>query len=300
MIIGAAGSGTSDRAAPATRNRRRVQPRLLVALVVAAVALATGTVMTMTGSATNTSAKDRIVADPPPPLFAEAAIDPTGKSVDATRAEARHLFAAWVADHGTSTDDKAFVSWIEQTFPKPPADLARQLTTVAALAPARTGAGVAAATWLEAHGKKDVWKLYAHDQRERVDGARGTDIKKEEKAALKLAKTVADALGTRFGSSAPYVRQPSLRPDHHVTAGQRCPCSYPSRHAAAAAASETLLGHLQPTMDAEYRHMEAEIDYSRIYMAGHFPADISAGALLGDVIGDYLLVTREHVDPAQL
>jgi hypothetical protein len=35
-------------------------------------------------------------------------------------------------------------------------------------------------------------------------------------------------------------------------------------------------------------------------MAGHFPADISAGALLGDVIGDYLLVTREHVDPAQL
>jgi membrane-associated phospholipid phosphatase len=300
MIIGAAGSETSDRAAPAAPSRRRVQPRLLVALVVAAVALATGTVMTMTGSATNTSAKDRIVADPPPPLFAEAAIDPTGKSVDATRSEARHLFAAWVADHGTSPDDKAFVSWIEQTFPKPPADLARQLTTVAALAPERTGAGVAAATWLEAHGKKDVWKLYAHDQRERVAGARGKDIKKEEKVALKLAKTVADALGTRFGSSAPYVRQPSLRPDHHVTAGQHCPCSYPSRHAAAAAASETLLGHLQPTMDAEYRHMEAEIDYSRIYMAGHFPADISAGAVLGDVIGDYLLVTREHVDPAQL
>jgi hypothetical protein len=35
-------------------------------------------------------------------------------------------------------------------------------------------------------------------------------------------------------------------------------------------------------------------------MAGHFPADIQAGALLGDMIGDYLLVTREGIDPRQL
>jgi len=35
-------------------------------------------------------------------------------------------------------------------------------------------------------------------------------------------------------------------------------------------------------------------------MAGHFPADIKAGALLGDVIGDYYLITRNGVDPASL
>lgn len=35
-------------------------------------------------------------------------------------------------------------------------------------------------------------------------------------------------------------------------------------------------------------------------MAGHFPGDIAAGALLGDVIGDYFLITHEKVDPATL
>ena len=32
-------------------------------------------------------------------------------------------------------------------------------------------------------------------------------------------------------------------------------------------------------------------------MAGHFASDISGGALLGDMIGDYFLVTRGQVDP---
>ena len=54
---------------------------------------------------------------------------------------------------------------------------------------------------------------------------------------LDLSKTIADSLGTHFQQSAPYVLQPSLRRDHLVTAGQVCPCSYPSRHAAAGAAA---------------------------------------------------------------
>ncbi|MEO7351299.1 MAG: hypothetical protein ABIW17_05310, partial [Marmoricola sp.] len=62
----------------------------------------------------------------------------------------------------------------------------------------------------------------------------------------------------------------------------------------------TVLGTLQPERDAEYRAMAAQVDYSRVYMAGHFPADIEAGALLGDVIGDYYLITRNGVDPARL
>ena len=115
-----------------------------------------------------------------------------------------------------------------------------------------------------------------------------------------MSKQVADDLGTRYGSSAPYVRMPSLRKDHTVTSGQKCPCSYPSRHAAAGAASRTVLGTLMPERDAQYRATEAQIDYSRVYMAGHFPGDIRAGALLGDVIGDYFLITRNGVAVAGL
>ena len=55
-----------------------------------------------------------------------------------------------------------------------------------------------------------------------------------------------------------------------------------------------------PERDAQYRATEAEVDYSRVYMAGHFPGDIRAGALLGDIIGDYFLITRNGVPPKTL
>jgi membrane-associated phospholipid phosphatase len=160
-----------------------------------------------------------------------------------------------------------------------------------------TAPGIAAATWLESYGKKDIWKLYAHDQKEVLAPSTGADRKAEEKAVLKMSKRVADDLGAKFGSSAPYVRMPSLRTDHTVNPGQKCPCSYPSRHATAGAASRTVLGALMPERDAQYRATEAQVDYSRIYMAGHYPGDIRAGALLGDVIGDYFLLTRNDALP---
>ena len=274
--------------------------RATLAAVVALAAVAGGVVLDVANGGSKPSAKDLIAADPPPALFTDTQVDPTAHDVASVRGQARQLLTSWVDAHGTAADDQGFVRWVEGQFPPPPADLPAQMSTVKSLAAQRTKVGVKAATWLETHGKKDVWKLYAHDQGERLDASHGKALKKEEKAALKLAKTLADALGTKFGSSAPYVRQPTLRPDHKVAAGQKCPCSYPSRHAAAGAASETLLGHLQPAMDPEYLHEEAEIDYSRIYMAGHFPGDITAGALLGDLVGDYLLVTRQGVDPASL
>lgn len=273
-----------------------VRAGALAVLAVASIVTCT----LLTGHSQNTSAKDRIEADPPPALFTDDAIAPTARDIARQHTVADERIQTWVTVHGTKPDDKAFISWVEHTFPAPPADLATQLPGVAALAKARDAAGIKAATWLEAYGKKDVWKLYAHDQGEMLRATRGDELKSEEKAALKMAKQVSDDLGARFGSSAPYVRQPSLRPDHNVTSGQKCPCSYPSRHATAGGTSETLLGHLQPHLDPQYRHMEAEIDYSRIYMAGHYPDDITAGALLGDLIGDYFLLTREGVDLAQL
>ena len=243
-------------------------------------------------SSSGSSAKDRIEAHPPPSLFPATQVLATAADVAAQEEQATRMFHAWVEVHGTTTDDKAFVAWLEKTFPPPPASLGSEMPKVVALHDRRTSAGVSAATWLEAYGKKDVWKLYAHDQREVLDPSTGTARKAEEKAVLKMSKQVADSLGARFESSAPYVRMPALRTDHTVTAGQKCPCSYPSRHATAAAASRTVLGALMPDRASEYRATEAQVDFSRVYMAGHFPADIRAGALLGDVVGDYFLLTR--------
>ena len=296
----------SSTASRQTQGARPTSRRFIVVAVLAAVAILGGVFgptawAKVNGSGTgNTSAKDRIAADPPPPLFPTSQVASTAHGVAAQQHRAAELISSWVATHGTGSDDKAFVAWLEQVFPAPPASLASEMPVVVGLDKTRTDAGIAAATWLETYGKKDIWKLYAHDQKEVLDPSTGKDRKAEEKAVLKMSKLVADDLGTRFGSSAPYVRMPALRKDHTVTSGQKCPCSYPSRHAAAGAASRTVLGTLMPERGAQYRATEAQVDYSRVYMAGHFPGDIRAGALLGDVIGDYFLVTRNGVAVAGL
>jgi membrane-associated phospholipid phosphatase len=298
------GKGTSLEDSAARRNgagtptvRRRRPRRFVVVAVLAVLAIVLGAVgpwayNTLIGS----SPKDRIAADPPPALFPDATVSSLGTRIDAQSASAHRLMAGWWATNGTRHDDKGFTTWLEQTLPGPPAAAARatELKGVQKLAPTRTAAGISAATWLETFGKKDVWKLYAHDQAEVVASKAGDARKSDLKDMLSMSKTVADTLGTRYQQSAPYVLDPSLRTDHTVTKGQVCPCSYPSRHAAAAAASRTYLSRFAPHMDAQYRWMQDEIDYSRVYMAGHVPSDITGGTLLGDMIGEYYLVTRGH------
>jgi hypothetical protein len=246
------------------------------------------------GLVANSSAKDRIAADPPPALFPTSNVASVDRLVVPAQTRARQLLEGWWAGHDRSPHDIEFVSWAEAHFPGPPssADRAKELAGVQALAKQRTDPGVTAATWLEAYGKKDIWKLYAHDQAEILPTDQGDARKQDVSDLLDMSKQVADDLGAKFQQSAPYVLDPSLRTDHTVAPGDVCPCSYPSRHASAAAASRTFLGTLAPTRTADYRRMEDEVDYSRIYMAGHVPSDISGGALLGDLIGEYFLVTR--------
>ena len=268
--------------------------RYIVLAVVALLAVAAGVVGAWAGNASNTSAKDRIEADPPPALYPTATILPTERLVVSQSARAHQLVSSWLATHGRHRDDQAFTAWLEKTLPGPPPPAQRraEVAQVQQVGQHRTKAGVAAATWLEAYGKKDLWKLYAHDQAEMLPAKEGDARKADVKAMLKMTKKVADSLGLRFRQSAPYVLHPALRPDHTVKQGQVCPCSYPSRHAAAGAAATTYLGGLEPQRRAQYEWTEGQIDWSRVYMSGHVPSDLRGGALLGDMIGEYFLQTR--------
>jgi|1186.fasta_scaffold05371_3 hypothetical protein len=279
---------------------RRPRRRFVVVAVLAAVAVLVGGIVPWVyGTVANTSPKDRIAADPPPALFPDRTIAPLGGRIDAQAAPAHRLMAAWWADHDSRPHDAAFVAWVERNLPgpPPPTERAGELRDVQRLAGTRTARGIAAATWLEQFGKKDIWKLYAHDQAEVLPQATGDRRKQELKQALSLSKNVADALGARYQQSAPYVLDPSLRPDHVVGKGQVCPCSYPSRHAAAGAAARMVLSAFAPHLDDQYRWMEGQVAFSRVYMAGHVPTDIVGGAQLGDMIGEYVLVTRDHRQP---
>ena len=288
---------------PRTNPRPRGRRRFVVVGVIATLAVIGGAVEPWAyATFVDTSAKDRIEADPPPALFPDNDVAPIGAKIDDQRRQAEKLMKDWWSSHGATPDDAAFEAWLQRTLPAPPsaAERKKEIEQVQQIAPTRTDAGVTAATWLEAYGKKDVWKLAAHDQAEYVSASTGDDRKSAIDDILSMTKTVADDLGAKFQMSAPYVLEPSLRTDHVVTPGDVCPCSYPSRHASAAAASRTFLAHFMSQRDQEYRWWQDQIDYSRIYMAGHVASDIAGGTLLGDMVGEYFLVTRGHVDPGRL
>lgn len=272
--------------------------RYLVVAVVAVLAVLGGTVGPWAyDTFLDTSAKDRIEADPPPQLFSDHVVAPSGRQIAKESSRAATFMDTWWSQHDTEPHDTQFLAWLEHALPGPPqpGDRTAEVRSVQLLASTRTTTGVTAATWLEAYGKKDIWKLFAHDQAELVTPQVGERRKQEVKDMLSMSKSVADTLGLKYQQSAPYVLDPSLRPDHTVLDGQVCPCSYPSRHATAGAAARTYLSYFAPHRGADYEWMEEEIDYSRVYMAGHVPSDITGGALLGDMIGEYFLVSRHHV-----
>ncbi|MGW0879300.1 phosphatase PAP2 family protein [Streptomyces sp. NPDC002671] len=250
------------------------------------------------GSATakKPGATKRVQQNPPPKLFTDAQIAPIGKQAAAQRGQADALFAKWTAAHGTTRDDKAFAAWAAQQIPAPPTakERATELRQVQQLAKSRTAAGKKAAGWLELYGKKDIWKLYLHDQRELAPAAQGKAEKVQLKAALKLAKTISDQVAAKDKQPAPFVLDPSLRPEKHIKPGAKGPYSYPSRHAARAAAAVTFLSALAPQRASEYTWMQDEVLYSRLYMAGHVTSDLTSGSLLGYLIGDYELAVNGH------
>ena len=288
----------------------RPRPRYVVTVVVAVVALAVGLLSPLVwAKIAGPSAKDRIEADPPPTLYSSAQIKPVDAMVTSQDAQAHQLMQKWWKSHGRGPDDKAFAQWLVKNFPKPPQDRKAEMSVLEDQKARRTDSGVMAATWLEAHGKKDIWKLYAHDQAEWLPAKAGDARKKDVKQMLKLAKNATDGVSERYRVSSPYVldrglldaRSKDQDPILKLKSEKRpCPCSYPAGHAAKAAAARTYLGELQPHMLGQYRWMESEIDWSRIYMAGHLPSDVSAGALLGDMIGEYFAVTRGGFTPDDL
>ncbi|MFF4540035.1 phosphatase PAP2 family protein [Streptomyces aureus] len=280
---------------------RRIKWQYAIIALIAVAAAAFGLLrpqLVPTASSANQklSATDRIKKNPPPTLFSDTDIASIGKLAAAQSAKADTLFAQWKRTHGTTRDDKAFAAWAARQIPAPPAAKQRtaELHEVQALAKTRTAAGKKAATWLELNGKKDIWKLYLHDRRELVPALQGAAEKAQLKAALKLAKTVSDQLAARDRQPAPFVLDSTLRPEKHIKPGAKGPYSYPSRHAARSAAAVTFLSALSPHRADEYRWMRDQVLYSRLYMAGHVSSDLTAGTLLGDLIGDYELAVGGH------
>ncbi|MCW2778192.1 MAG: hypothetical protein JWN17_1917 [Frankiales bacterium] len=276
---------STPRTTSATRGLSSGAVKIGTGLLVGALVVGAGVSSVRAGQHTSTaSTGNPVKTHPAPALFPAAQAAPIGRFLAAQKPIADRAFAAWSAGHPTQ-DDAAFTAFVTATVPPPPdaAQQAVELGELHRLAAARTPAGIAAASWLETYGKKDVWKLYVKDATELQPNGAQDRAKAELKTDTALAKALTASLQAKYARQAPYITDPSLRPGN-TTASKS---SYPSKHAVYIYSELALLTRLDPGRATEFQAMVDQVAYSRLYAAGHYRSDLVAGALVGDLLGDY-------------
>lgn len=264
-------------------SRSRLSRRAVLTLATLAV-LAVGAAAFAAHALT---AAPKATAAHPPALYEGAALGLVAAPLAGAEKTADADAGRWIAAHPLA-DEAAFARWAAAQVPPPPTGAAQQteLKGLHAL-PARTAAGDAAATWLEAHGPKDIWKLYGKQYRQLSDPTAGAHEKRVLKAALALGKTLQGQLKNHFARPSPYITDRSLNAINQGRFTRKF--SYPSKHAVMAVAAATVLDRLDPLRAPELDRMLDEVLYSRLYARGHYPSDLVAGERLGRLIADFEL-----------
>ena len=243
------------------------------------------------------TSKDPLVSDPAPPLLDAGDLRTVGTVIDAQKAPANKLIARWWSENGTGKADEGFVSWAAAQLPAEPTTIQRQSeqVTVKQLKSSRDPAGNRAAAWLNKHGCEDIWTSFTSQQLSLRSKTDDEPSDTEIKTVLTLASEVASAAQDRSGSPAASQAKPcsgATKP-----ARDDCSCNYPSTQSAMSAAARTYLGKLSPYRFDQYAWMEQQVDLAAVYAGLELPSDVGAGALLGDLVGRYVLVTRGHAKP---
>jgi hypothetical protein len=273
---------------PAGRRHRR----LVLAAVGVAVAVAAGvTAVVLHGSGSGNGLPRNPLA-----FYSATVIAPIERETAAVEKQADRATAAWIAKHGTS-DDSGFAAYaIKQVGAVPSATVQQsELAQLRSLEQQRSATGIAAATYLEAHGKKDVWQTYAAEY-DALPGNGHDNAKHLVDAAYTLGNGTADTAQSTYQRLSPYEADPALNGTIHRSTGV-ANYSFPSGHATLAAAEATVMSRLEPQRTQDFRFLECEIDYSRLYVAAHYPSDILRGAFLGRMVGDYTIADHHEWVP---
>ena len=191
-------------------------------------------------------------------------------------------------------DDRAFLQFAVTRVGPPPGAAAtrRELAQLHRIGDHRTASGAAAARWLEAQGKKAVWKLYLKQYKQQATPASAASAKATLKRTLTLASELVTAAKSRYRRVTPYQVDPTLRALNQARFSTGRKFSYPSKHSVIAVAAQDVLARYEPRRAGEFRWMADEIDFSRLYGGGHYLSDITAGAYLGTLLARYELGSR--------
>jgi hypothetical protein len=265
----------------------------LVAGVAGGIIVVAGVVVAVTLSGSSPGSE---LPSNPLDFYSPSVIVPIEHETAVVEKSADRATAAWIAKHGTS-NDSGFAAYAVRKVGAVPSAAVQdsELGQLRSLEQHRTAEGVAAATYLEAHGKKDVWQTFG-DAYDALPNNGHDNAKNLIDAAYTLGNDVADTAQATYQRLSPYEVDPSLNGTIHRDASQGR-YSFPSGHATLAAAEATVMARLEPQRTKTYRFLEAEIDYSRLYVAAHYPSDVLRGAFLGRMVGDYTLADHQEWVP---
>lgn len=233
---------------------------------------------------------DGLKADPLPTLYPTATVQPLAAQVQAATKTADAEARPWLAQHPAATT-QAFTQFALQAMGPPPAKSVqdREIAQLHQLEKTRTPQGLAASAWLELHGKKDVWTLFRKQYGDFAGQPQEDQLKSAMSTAYDLAKSLSDSAKTHFARLSPYEVDPTLNGQNQQRFSGVTKYCYPSKHSVIGAAEAALLAKFDPQRTGEFQWMESEIDYSRLYAAGHYPSDVVRGAFLGRLIADFVL-----------
>lgn len=269
---------------------RRVQ---LVAAAVVLAVVAGVIALTLSGSSSGDGQSHSLLDS-----YSPAVITPLERETAVVERSADRLAAAWIAKHGTS-HDPGFASYAVRKVGAVPSAAVQtaELGRLHALERQRTAEGVAAATYFERHGEKDVWRTYG-DAYDALPHNGHHNAQNLIDAAYTLGTKVSDTAQATYQRPPPYVVDPSLNGtiQRDTTQGKY---SFPSGHATLAAAEATTMSRLEPQRTRALRFLECEIDYSRLYVAAHYPSDVLRGAFLGRMVGDYTIADHHEWMPTR-
>ncbi|MDQ3850417.1 MAG: phosphatase PAP2 family protein [Actinomycetota bacterium] len=266
-------------------EKTRLGARTIRTLIVVAL-LAVGVAALALNWPFGTTKQGPLGGQPLPQLFPDSRLSLVDTLVAPAQARAHRDAERWLAAH-PGRDDAAFAAFALNSVGDPPTGAAqqRELAELHRVDARRTPAGVTAANWLEAHGKKDVWKLYVKQYGQFAGKPAAKRAKRAFKATYRLAKNLAAQGKARFARPAPYISDPSLHAINQARFAKKF--SYPAKHTLISFALAALLTRYEGHRAPEYRWMADEISYSRMYAGGHYPSDIAAGAYLGTLANDY-------------
>jgi hypothetical protein len=269
-------------------SNARSSGRLVKILIVAAIVVVGAAAAALAVGPPSSSGDEPFHGSAVPPLYSDAELAVVDAPLKDAEAQGHRVARRWLNAHPAATD-QAFSNWAIQEIGPPPGNRVTrtELGELHRIAAHRNRVGTTAATWLEAHGKKQPWSVFRKQEKAFLSQQRYVAVKQALTEAFSLGGTLQANAKQRYNRRSPYQADPSLQGLNQAKFAGQARQSYPSKHTVYAGAGLAILGSVAPHLRAELDWFTDEIAYSRLYGAGHYLSDLTAGVYLGTLIGDY-------------